>query len=149
MWTMGWLRVCGARTWVYSPVCPRPYRYVCVLACLVSNAMHTAHKIVGRILLWGIQHTGEPLNKGHFGDDINSADLFFVERLSSLGGSKYIVQIILGPQAVSFVERFIILCPYLGESTVRGSTVRGSTVRGSTVRGSTVRGSTVRGSTVF
>ena len=39
----------------------------------------------------------EPLNKGHFGDNINSADLFFVERFSSLGGSKCIVGIILGP----------------------------------------------------
>ena len=34
--------------------------------------------------------TVEPLNKGHFGDNINSADL-------------------------SFVERFITLCPYLGD----------------------------------
>ena len=39
----------------------------------------------------------EPPNKGHFGDDINSADLFFVERFSSLEGSKCIVKIILGP----------------------------------------------------
>ena len=39
----------------------------------------------------------EPPNKGHFGDNINSADLFFVERFSSLGGSKCIVGIILGP----------------------------------------------------
>ena len=60
---------------------------------------------------------GEPPNKGHFGDDINSADLFFVERLR---GSKCIVGIILGPQVMSFVERFVILCPYLGESTIRG-----------------------------
>ena len=37
-----------------------------------------------------------PLKKGHFGDDINSADLFFVERLSSLRGSKCIVGIIPG-----------------------------------------------------
>ena len=36
-------------------------------------------------------------NKGHFGDNINSSDLFFVERFSSLGGSKCIVGIILGP----------------------------------------------------
>ena len=28
----------------------------------------------------------------------------------------------MGPQVLSFVERFIILCPYLGESTIRGST---------------------------
>ena len=41
--------------------------------------------------------TVEPLNKRHFGDNINSADLFFVERFSSLGGSKCVVGIILGP----------------------------------------------------
>ena len=29
----------------------------------------------------------------------------------------------MGPQAVSFVERSIVLCPYLGESTMGGSTV--------------------------
>ena len=29
--------------------------------------------------------TVEPPNKGHFGDNINSVDLFFVERFSSLG----------------------------------------------------------------
>ena len=29
---------------------------------------------------------------------------------------------ILGPQVISFVERFIVLCPYLGKSTIRGST---------------------------
>ena len=34
-----------------------------------------------------------PLNKGHFGDNINSADLFFVERFSSLGGFKCVVEI--------------------------------------------------------
>ena len=27
---------------------------------------------------------------------------------------------ILGPQVMSFVERVIILCPYLGESPIRG-----------------------------
>ena len=42
-------------------------------------------------------HIQRTLNKGHFGDNINSADLFFVERLSSLGGSECIVGIILGP----------------------------------------------------
>ena len=30
----------------------------------------------------------EPLNKGHFGDNINSAVLSFIERLSSFRGSK-------------------------------------------------------------
>ena len=29
---------------------------------------------------------------------------------------------------MSFVERFIILCPYLGESTIRGSTVCNSCI---------------------
>ena len=38
----------------------------------------------------------EPLNKGHFGDYMNSADLFIIERFSSLGGSKCNVGIILG-----------------------------------------------------
>ena len=37
------------------------------------------------------------LNTGHFGDGINSTDLSFVERFSSLGGSKCIVGIILRP----------------------------------------------------
>ena len=36
---------------------------------------------------------GEPPNKGHFGDDINSANLFFAERFFSLGVSKCIVVI--------------------------------------------------------
>ena len=40
-----------------------------------------------------------------------------------MGGLECIVVIILGPQVMSFVERFIILCPYLGEFTIGGSTV--------------------------
>ena len=57
----------------------------------------------------------EPPNKGHFGDNINSAVLSFIERLSSFSGSKCtktIGHVILGPQTVSFIERFIIQCPY-------------------------------------
>ena len=61
----------------------------------------------------------EPPNKGHVGDNINSAVVSFVERLSSFGGSKCIRTI--GKQI--FVERSIILCPYLGGSTIGGSTV--------------------------
>ena len=64
----------------------------------------------------------EPLNKGHIGDNINSAVSSFVERLSSFGGSKcirtIIVKSILGPRPVSFIERSIIPCPYLGGSTI-------------------------------
>ena len=35
-----------------------------------------------------IVYTVEPLNKGHVGDNVNSAVLSFVERLSSFRGSK-------------------------------------------------------------
>ena len=48
------------------------------------------------MMIWTLVHTVDPPNKGHFGDDLISADLFFVDRLSSLGGSKCIVGIILG-----------------------------------------------------
>ena len=43
-------------------------------------------------------YTVEAPNEGIFGDNvnINSADLFFVERFSSMGGSKCIVGIMLG-----------------------------------------------------
>jgi hypothetical protein len=37
----------------------------------------------------------EPTNVGDFGDSMNSADLFFVDRFSSLGGLICIVEIIL------------------------------------------------------
>ena len=67
----------------------------------------------------------DPPNKGHFGDDMNSADLLFVERFSSLGGSKYFTGIILGPVSHVLCREvyYYILCPYLGESTIGGSTV--------------------------
>ena len=67
--------------------------------------------------------TIEALNKGDFVDNIHSADLFFIERLSSLGGSKCIAGTLLGSHVLSFVERFILLYPYLGESALRGITV--------------------------
>ena len=41
--------------------------------------------------------------------------------VSSLGSSKCMVGTILALQVVSFVERFIIPCPYLEESTIGGS----------------------------
>ena len=68
----------------------------------------------------------EPLNKGHVEDNINSAILSFIERLSSFRGSKctkIIGHTILGLRTVSYVERFIIQCPYFGGSTIGGSTV--------------------------
>ena len=36
-------------------------------------------------------HAVGPPNKGHSGDNIKSADVFFVERFSSLSGSECIV----------------------------------------------------------
>ena len=71
---------------------------------------------------WGVFNiliTVEPPNKGHVGDNINSAVLSLIERLSSLRGSKCtktIRHVILGPRTMSIVER---LCP--------GSTIGGST----------------------
>ena len=65
--------------------------------------------------------TVEPPNKGHFGDNINSAVVSFVETL--FGNSKCIRTIYRETNFgtlpyVSFVERSIILCPYLGGFTV-------------------------------
>ena len=65
----------------------------------------------------------EPPNKGHLGDNINSADVPFVERLSSLRRFKMywdyreanFWDLELCPL---YIERSIILCPYLGGSTV-------------------------------
>ena len=68
----------------------------------------------------------EPLNKGHVGDNINSATLSFIERLSSFRGSKCTKTIGHGPRTVSFVERFIIQCPYFEGFTIGGSTVNGT-----------------------
>ena len=68
----------------------------------------------------------EPPNKGHVGDNINSAVLSFIERLSSFRGSKCtktIGHVIFGTSTASFVQRFIIQCPYFGGSTIGGSTV--------------------------
>ena len=49
----------------------------------------------GSTVVGCIPYAVEPLSKGHFGGDINSANLFFVERGSPLRGSKCIVGIIL------------------------------------------------------
>ena len=70
---------------MYNPH-PTPLQ-VCMCTCVrvyvVCNRMH-------------VIHTVEPPNEGHFGDNINSANLFFVERFSTLGGSECIVGVILG-----------------------------------------------------
>ena len=39
----------------------------------------------------------EPPDKGHFGDNVNSADLFFIERFYLCGGSKRTVGITVEP----------------------------------------------------
>ena len=60
---------------------------------------------------------GNPLikNKLYSDNNIKSAVLSFVERLSSYGGSKYIRVVgktsCVGSRPVSFVERCTVLCP--------------------------------------
>ena len=68
--------------------------------------------------------TVEPLNKGHFGDNINSAVLSFIERLSSFRGSnctKTIGHVIFGTSNSVLCRE--AHCPYFGGSTIGGSTV--------------------------
>ena len=61
----------------------------------------------------------EPKNKGRVGDNINSAVLSSIERLSSFSGPQCIKNV-PGPQAMSFIERFVIQCPYYRGSTIGG-----------------------------
>ena len=73
-------------------------------------------------------YTVEPPNEGHFGENINPAVVSFVEMLSVLSSEVETVlelqgEHFLGLCPVSFVDRSIILYPYLGGSTTRGSTV--------------------------
>ena len=72
--------------------------------------------------------TVEPPNKGHFGNNINSAVLSLIEKLSSSRrfsmNRNYRGMIVFGtPQTVSPIERFNIECPFLGGSFIRGLTV--------------------------
>ena len=63
----------------------------------------------------------EPPNKGLVGDNINSAVLSFIERLSSFGDSQCINsmgKVIWVLQAMSFIKRFIIQCPSYGGFTI-------------------------------
>ena len=64
----------------------------------------------------------ETLNKGHF-----RTALFVLCKEVVLFGkltcTRIIWKNILGPQAVSFVKRFIVLCPSLGECTIGDSAV--------------------------
>ena len=57
----------------------------------------------------------EPLRKGHLGEALYV--LCKVQKTECIGTIK---TVFLGPQVVFFIERSIILCPYLGESTVGG-----------------------------
>ena len=72
--------------------------------------------------MYAVIVTVEPPNKGHFGNDLN----YIARKTSSIGRFQNIVGIILHLKSpISFVERYniIIMCPYLGKSTIRGSTV--------------------------
>ena len=69
----------------------------------------------------------KPLSNGHFGTNINSSRLSPVKRLSSLRGSNHIIligEIKFGYLVLSIVERYLIQCPFIGGSSLRGSTVK-------------------------
>jgi len=70
--------------------------------------------------------------QGHFGNNINSAVVSFVERLSFSRRFKmywiYRETNYSGPWKVSFVERSNILCPYLRGSTIGGFTIHAGSV---------------------
>ena len=70
----------------------------------------------------------EPPNKRHVGDNINSAVLSFIERLSSFRGSectKPIGHVIFGTSNSLLCREVLIIikCPHFGGSTIGGSTV--------------------------
>ena len=69
--------------------------------------------------------TVEPPNTGHFGDNLNSADMLFVERFSSVGGSnRMYYRNYTGTASNVLCREVIIFCVLiLGESTIGGSTV--------------------------
>ena len=64
---------------------PMVTEYPAVLDSLLYCILHCTYMHV---------HTVEPPNKGHFGDNINSAVVSFVERLSSFGGSNACIRTI-------------------------------------------------------
>ena len=70
----------------------------------------TTHHHIMNNTMSCIRSAVEPLNKGHFGDNINSAVLFFMERLSSSQRfsmyGNYREGSILVSGAVSLIERF-------------------------------------------
>ena len=68
----------------------------------------------------------KPPNKGHVVDNINSAILSSVERLSSFRGSQCIEpieRVIFGTLSGVLCREVFVQCPYLGGSTTRRSTV--------------------------
>ena len=88
---------------------------------MASHSVCTHHKWFVNECLY--IYTVEPPNKGHFGDNINSADLSFVERLSSLRRFKmyynYIGKQIFGTlPCVLCREVYYTVSIYLGGSTI-------------------------------
>ena len=63
---------------------------------MLGSLHHSSLSEGGTYMCAHVYGTVDPPNKGHFGDSINPADLFFVERFSSFRGSKCIGGIILG-----------------------------------------------------
>ena len=74
-------------------------------------------------------YTVEPPRKGHFGTNINSSGLsplYLYRGCPLLRGSNRIILIgrdKFGDLVSSIVERYLIQCPFLGGSSLRGSTV--------------------------
>ena len=99
---------------------------MCLHACYSEVLLYFENIFSGVRLLLN-SYTVEPPNKGHFGDNINSAVLSLYRGCPYFGGSKCIRTI--GKQifgilnCVLCIERSIILCPYLRGSTIGGSTV--------------------------
>ena len=64
---------------VYVCVCVRVCVCVCVCACVcLCVCVRVCVCVCVRVCVH-VVNIGEPPNKGHFGDNIDSADLFFVE----------------------------------------------------------------------
>ncbi len=70
-----------------------------------------------------IVYTVEPPSKGHFGTNINSRHLSFIEGLSLFGGTIHYASHKKLTEVLSPVERYLIQRPLARGSFKRGSTV--------------------------
>ena len=79
-------------------------------------------KVKAYMVLSGRAYSKQPLNKGHFG----TAQFVLCKEVVLFGRSKmcwnYREEVVRDCESCP-LQRFIILCPYLGESTIRSYTV--------------------------